>query len=453
MAAEGQEANQIHNIPYDQIVKGDQMLQVGYPPEEGVGIAPLLNRLEQKYIFPNEGDSNRKMFQSIARDVLLDVTVGDLDRLLPFNLQEDVLPDKFYQDMGATLRTALHLARERLATVKKEFDWHPDINQQIPLPVQASIAEVRRYAWYITIVNHRDILAIAMKNGNWQNWGDAEQTEYYTDCLYNAYKLISDNYDATRGEVTTFLHLYLRKKVSRMEHSEKGLHFADSRYVRLYFRADGMLSQQSEIPDNPANQLLLCNFLYDQETGAIKIVGDIYQAFAEYTDIYNNWRGQPAQLQALEWKKGRPRGLHGRVVKRSQIIQQNVAIYTAESWDDPKLMHIEDPSSGEVVQLEVDRHEYSGAATTRLDREAVLEKFRKDITSLFPHLSPQERAVITYRYGMVDGKSHSIGEVGRQLGIPGNEVRNIEQKAMRKFRNPQVSRRVLKDDLNLYLQS
>src|SRR5947209_4567338 len=49
-------------------------------------------------------------------------------------------------------------------------------------------------------------------------------------------------------------------------------------------------------------------------------------------------------------------------------------------------------------------------------------------------LTPRERAVIMLRYGIADGQSRTLLEVGKELGISRERVRQLEVVALRKMR-------------------
>ncbi len=66
----------------------------------------------------------------------------------------------------------------------------------------------------------------------------------------------------------------------------------------------------------------------------------------------------------------------------------------------------------------------------------VYESLQRDIRELLADLTTRERQVIELRYGFLDGKSHSLGDIGRTLELSPERVRQIESKALQKLRQP-----------------
>ena len=67
----------------------------------------------------------------------------------------------------------------------------------------------------------------------------------------------------------------------------------------------------------------------------------------------------------------------------------------------------------------------------------VYESLQKDIRELLADLTTRERQVIELRYGFLDGKSHSLADIGRTLELSRERVRQIELKALQKLRQSQ----------------
>ena len=72
---------------------------------------------------------------------------------------------------------------------------------------------------------------------------------------------------------------------------------------------------------------------------------------------------------------------------------------------------------------------------------------KEQLHSILNSLSKRERAVLEMRFGLKDGESHTLEEVGRAFGVTRERVRQIESKALRKLRHPGY-RRKLRDFLS-----
>ena len=68
------------------------------------------------------------------------------------------------------------------------------------------------------------------------------------------------------------------------------------------------------------------------------------------------------------------------------------------------------------------------------ENRLVYESLQRDMRELLADLTTREREVIELRYGFLDGKSHSLADIGRILELSGEGVRKIELKALQKLR-------------------
>lgn len=64
------------------------------------------------------------------------------------------------------------------------------------------------------------------------------------------------------------------------------------------------------------------------------------------------------------------------------------------------------------------------------------ESLRRDLHNLLLDLTKREREVIELRYGFGDGTSYSLADIGRNLELSRERVRQIEAKALQKLRQP-----------------
>ena len=75
------------------------------------------------------------------------------------------------------------------------------------------------------------------------------------------------------------------------------------------------------------------------------------------------------------------------------------------------------------------------------------ELLKDEIADILLTLTEREEKVIRLRFGLEDGKSRTLEEVGQIFGVTRERIRQIEAKALRKLRHPSRSRK-LKDYLD-----
>jgi RNA polymerase primary sigma factor len=77
---------------------------------------------------------------------------------------------------------------------------------------------------------------------------------------------------------------------------------------------------------------------------------------------------------------------------------------------------------------------------------ASFQLLKEQVAEVLYTLNDRERRVLQLRFGLEDGRSRTLEEVGREFGVTRERIRQIEAKALRKLRHPSRSKR-LKDFL------
>lgn len=112
--------------------------------------------------------------------------------------------------------------------------------------------------------------------------------------------------------------------------------------------------------------------------------------------------------------------------------------------------------TGEKIQniQRISREPISLESTVGEEEDSSLGDFISDGSTLNPHesmlqdmtiqaldeiletLTDREEKVLRLRYGLFDGKTYTLEEVGREFGVTRERIRQIEAKAMRKLKHP-----------------
>ena len=114
-----------------------------------------------------------------------------------------------------------------------------------------------------------------------------------------------------------------------------------------------------------------------------------------------------------------------------RVAQEPVSLETPVGEED-------DSHLGDFIQDE-DASEPADAATYAMLRE--------QLAGVLKTLTPREEKVLCLRYGLTDGRMHTLEEVGDEFEVTRERIRQIEAKALRKLRHPSRSK-ILKDFLN-----
>ena len=72
---------------------------------------------------------------------------------------------------------------------------------------------------------------------------------------------------------------------------------------------------------------------------------------------------------------------------------------------------------------------------------------KEQLMTVLDTLTPREKKVLELRFGIIDGRTRTLEEVGKEFNVTRERIRQIEAKALRKLRHPSRSKK-LRDFLN-----
>ncbi|MEO3792363.1 RNA polymerase sigma factor [Nonomuraea sp. B10E15] len=81
----------------------------------------------------------------------------------------------------------------------------------------------------------------------------------------------------------------------------------------------------------------------------------------------------------------------------------------------------------------------SPEASEIVDRQLLGDQLR----GVLDNLSPRESKIMALRFGLVDGKPHTLDEIGRHLGLTRERIRQLEKESLSKLRHPSNTRPLL----------
>ena len=115
-----------------------------------------------------------------------------------------------------------------------------------------------------------------------------------------------------------------------------------------------------------------------------------------------------------------------KVVEIQKIAQDPVSLETPIGEED-------DSHLGDFIQDDDSPAPHDSAAYTLL---------REQLEEVMNTLTPREAKVLKLRFGLEDGKSRTLEEVGREFQVTRERIRQIEAKAIRKLRHPSRSKKL-----------
>ncbi len=73
---------------------------------------------------------------------------------------------------------------------------------------------------------------------------------------------------------------------------------------------------------------------------------------------------------------------------------------------------------------------------------AARKLLRSRLKDILIDLSPREQKILEMRFGLIDGITHTLEEVGQEFGVTRERIRQIEAKALERMRQHQASKKL-----------
>ena len=120
-----------------------------------------------------------------------------------------------------------------------------------------------------------------------------------------------------------------------------------------------------------------------------------------------------------------------------------------------KLQQVDITSGVKTVSMDVDVGRKGGGASVTLESRIADESkpqpnsavesllMREDLDRMLTQvLSEREAHVLKQRYGLGDGKTRTLEEIGRGLSVTRERIRQIEMRALQKLRSPACTKKL-----------
>jgi RNA polymerase primary sigma factor len=102
-----------------------------------------------------------------------------------------------------------------------------------------------------------------------------------------------------------------------------------------------------------------------------------------------------------------------------KISQETISLETSVGEDD------EDSTLGDFIE---------DIKTVSPDRVAAMQLLRDHVKGIVQGLTPREQKILEMRFGLHDGVSHTLEEVGQEFGVTRERIRQIEAKALERIK-------------------
>jgi RNA polymerase sigma factor (sigma-70 family) len=154
--------------------------------------------------------------------------------------------------------------------------------------------------------------------------------------------------------------------------------------------------------------------------------GKIIRIPVYMSELITKWKKTQEQLS----QKLKRTPTDGEIAKRLRLSREKMD--QINFWLSATTSSLEAPIGGEGESQLLDLVEDQTAVSPDLEIEQFLHKER--IQNLLGIMTRREKEVLDMRFGLVDGKTHTLAEVAKKLGVSRERVRQIEEEALKKLK-------------------
>ncbi|RME75286.1 MAG: RNA polymerase sigma factor RpoD [Chloroflexi bacterium] len=263
-----------------------------------------------------------------------------------------------------------------------------------------------------------------------------------------------------------------RKKLNRLEQST-AVTEDELRKLRRYVR-DGELAREHLIKANTRLVVSIAkkymgqgvpfsDLIQEGNLGLMKAVEKFDYRRGYKFSTYATWWIRQAITRALA-DQGRtirvPVHMSDRIRKLHQVSRQLEQAWGRKPTPEELADHLEIEPSKVRWMLRVSRHPVSLERPVGEEEDSELGNFIEDEDALTPPdaayhrllqekledvlstLTPREARILRLRFGLQNGRSYTLEEVGKKFGLTRERIRQIEGQALRKLRHPRRSRQL-----------
>ena len=336
-------------------------------------------------------DEQAEQFYDLLENLGIEIDVADVLDLLTPTLLDDVDPTE-------------EELKESEITKEDPEDFVPDSNAKLDDPVRMYLKEIGK----IPLLSAEEETAVAER----MSQGDEKARQIMTEANLRLVVSIAKRYVGRGMQLLDLVqegNLGLLKAVEKFDH-EKGFKF--STYATWWIRQaiTRAIADQARTIRIPVHMVETINRVIRASHSMVQQLG----------------REPTAAEIAAEMKLD-----VSKVEEILKIAQEPVSLETPIGEED-------DSHLGDFIQDKEASQPAEAASYTLL---------REQLEEVLTTLSPREEQVLRMRFGLTDGKSHTLEEVGKEFDVTRERIRQIESKALRKLRHPSRSRK-LKDFLN-----